>query len=89
MSKNKRYLNSPDVEAILNQNTNNIQIELFIKKDDNEGTDFYYIGKMLTDYDSQEQTQIPNEKGQMLPVVNLKFDIEPAVPQNIYNYLEA
>ena len=26
MSKNKRYLNSPDVEAILNQETNNIQI---------------------------------------------------------------
>ena len=89
MSKNKRYLNSPDVEAILNQNTNNIQIELFIKKDDNEGTDFYYIGKMLTDSESKEQTQIPNEKGQMLPVVNLQFDIEPAVPQNIYNYLEA
>lgn len=89
MSKNKRYLNSPDVDAILNQNTNNIQIELFIKKDDNEGTDFYYIGKMLTDSESKEQTQIPNESGQMLPVVNIQFDIEPAVPQNIYNYLGA
>lgn len=89
MSKNKRYLNSPDVEAILNQENNNIQIELFIKKDDNEGTDFYYIGKMKTDYDSKEQTQIPNEKGQMLPVVNLQFDIVPSVPQNLYSYLEA
>ena len=89
MSKNKRYLNSPDVEAILNQENNNIQIELFIKKDDNEGTDFYYIGKMKTDYESKEQTQIPNEKGQMLPVVNLQFDIEPSVPQNLYSYLEA
>ena len=89
MSKNKRYLNSPDVAAILEQKTNNIQIELFIKKDDNEGTDFYYIGKMKTDADSKEQTQIPNEKGQMLPVVNLKFDIEPAVPHNLYSYLEA
>ena len=89
MSKNKRYLNSPDVAAILEQKTNNIQIELFIKKDDNEGTDFYYIGKMKTDADSKEQTQIPNEKGQMLPVVNLKFDIEPAVPHNLYTYLEA
>lgn len=58
-------------------------------KDDNEGTDFYYIGKMKTDYESKEQTQIPNEKGQMLPVVNFQFDIEPSVPQNIYNYLEA
>lgn len=89
MSKNKRYLNSPDVEAILNQENNNIQIELFIKKDDNEGTDFYYIGNMKTDYESKEQTQIPDEKGQMLPVVNLQFDIVPSVPQNLYNYLEA
>ena len=89
MSKNNRYLNSPDVDAILNQSTNNIQIELFIKKDDNEGTDFYYIGKMFIDSESKEQTQIPNESGQMLPVVNIQFDIEPAVPQNIYNYLGA
>lgn len=89
MSKNKRYLNSPDVDAILNQERNNIQIELFIKKDDNEGTDFYYIGKMKTDYESREQTQIENEKGQMLPVVNLQFDVLPSVPQNLYNYLEA
>ena len=89
MSKNKRYLNSPDVDAILNQERNNIQIELFIKKDDNEGTDFYYIGKMKTDYESREQTQIENEKGQMLPVVNLQFDVLPSVPQNLYSYLEA
>lgn len=89
MSKNKRYINSPDGDAILHQRENNIQIELFIKKDDNEGTDFYYIGKMKTDFDSKEQTQIPNEKGQLLPVVNLQFDIFPAVPQNLYNYLEA
>ncbi len=89
MSKNKRYLNSPDVEAILNQETNNIQIELFIKKDDNEGTDYYYIGNMKTDYDSKEQTQISDEKGQLLPVVNLQFDIEPSVPLSLYNYIEA
>ena len=73
---------------IFHQNKNNIQIELFIKKDDAEGKDFYYIGKMITDFDSKEQTQIPNEKGQMLPVVNIQFNIEPPVPQNLYNYLE-
>ena len=89
MSKNKRYLTSPDVDTILNQGKNNIQIDLFIKKDDNEGKDFYYIGKLLTDYNSKEQTQIPNEKGEMLPVVNLQFDINHAVPHNIYNYLGA
>lgn len=43
---------------------------------------------MKTDYESREQTQIENEKGQMLPVVNLQFDVLPSVPQNLYNYLE-
>ena len=66
----------------------NSRPRLFIKKDDAEGKDFYYIGKMITDFDSKEQTQIPNEKGQMLPVVNIQFDIVPPVPQNLYNYLE-
>ena len=56
---------------------NHIRILLFIKKDDAEGKDFYYIGKMITDFNSKEQTQIPNEKGQMLPVVNIQFDIVP------------
>lgn len=65
-----------------------MKVLLFIKKDDAEGKDFYYIGKMITDFDSKEQTQIPNEKGQMLPVVNIQFDIVPPVPQNLFNYLE-
>jgi len=44
---------------------------------------------MKTDYETKEKTQIPNKKGQMLPVVNLQFDIVPSVPQNLYSYLEA
>ena len=64
------------------------QIELFIKKDDAEGKDFYYIGKMITDFDSKEQSHIQNEKGQKLPIVNIRFDMETPVPQNLYNYLE-
>ena len=85
MSKSKRSLTSPDVSSIINQDENHIQIMLFVKKDDNEGTDFYYMGNMNTVKDSAEQTKM--ESGES--VVNIQFDMKTPVPQNLYNYLEA
>lgn len=84
MSKSKRSLTSPDVSSILNQADNHIQIMLFVKKDDNEGTDFYYMGNMSTVKESAEQTQM--ESGES--VVNIQFDMETPLTQNMYNYLE-
>jgi hypothetical protein len=84
MSKSKRSLTSPDVLSIINQKDNNIQIMLFVKKDDNEGTDFYYMGNMNTVRESAEQTKM--ESGES--VVNIQFDMEIPVSQNMYNYLE-
>ena len=76
MSKNKRTSTSPDVSVILDQARNKIEIPLFVKKDDNEGTDFYYLGNMKSE-------------GKSVNVVNIRFDLENAVPQELYNYLEA
>jgi superfamily II DNA or RNA helicase len=43
MSKSKRTLNSPDVQAILGEN-GAIRLLLFIKKNNDEGQEFYYMG---------------------------------------------
>ena len=61
---------------------NHICVLLFIKKDDAEGTDFYYLGKM--NYNSFEDTKMKSGES----IVNIQFDIVPPVPQNLYNYLE-
>lgn len=86
MSKNKRTSTSPDVSVILDQARNKIEIPLFVKKDDNEGTDFYYLGNMKRD--TFEDTTMKSE-GKSVNVVNIRFDLENAVPQELYNYLEA
>ena len=59
---------------------------LFVKKNDGEGSDFYYLGKMR--YNSFEDTQMKDKNGAMVPVVNIQFDMENPVPQNLYSYLE-
>lgn len=89
MSKNKRYIKSPDVKDILEQETNKIQIPLFIKKDDNEGADFYYLGMMHVDPTSAKQEKISDDNGNLLPVVNLQYDLQPPLTQNMFNYLQA
>lgn len=61
---------------------NNIRVMLFIKKDDAEGTDFYYLGKM--NYNSYLDTTMKSGES----VVNIQFDMETPVPQNLYNYFE-
>ena len=71
-----------EVAAIIAQPENNIKVLLFIKKDDAEGTDFYYLGKMK--YNSFEDSTMKSGES----VVNIRFDMETPVPQTLYNYFE-
>ncbi len=86
MSKNKRTSSSPDVSEIINQRNNDIQIPLFVKKSDNEGSDFYYLGplKELSYKDTKMRAN-----GELVNVVNVIFSIDYPLPHNLYNYLES
>ncbi len=63
---------------------------LFVKKNDDEGSDFYYLGNMI--YNSFEDTKMNSEKDgriEKVPVVNIQFSMKNPVPQQLYNYLES
>ena len=85
MSRSRRTSESDEVAALINQNSNNIKIMLFVKKNDGEGSDFYYMGKMR--YNSFKDTFMKDKDGSDVSVVNIQFDMENPVPQNLYNYL--
>lgn len=90
MSRSRRTSDTPEVAALINQKVNNIKAMLFIKKSDDEGSDFYYLGNMI--YDSFEDTQInfhKDGKNEKLPVVNIQFKMKNPLPQNLYSYLES
>lgn len=78
MSRNRRTSKSGEVAALINQRQNNIKIMLFVKRNDREGRDFYYLGRMYTD--SFEDTTMNS-----MPVVNIKFNLETPIPQNLYD----
>lgn len=86
MSKSKRTLNSPDVQTIMNYKSG-LRLPLFIKKNNDEGTEFYYMGDIIPIKNSFEQTTMPDDKGKQVSVVKIKFSMNNPVEDSIYEYL--
>jgi superfamily II DNA or RNA helicase/HKD family nuclease len=87
MSKSNRNINSNDVQSILG-NKGAIRLPLFIKKNNDEGIDFYYMGEVSPNEKKVEQTEMKNDKGKQIPVVKIRFNLKNPVNANMYNYLQ-
>lgn len=86
MSKSKRTLSSPDVLSIRNY-TSGLRLPLFIKKGNDEGTEFYFMGDITPIENSFRQTSISNDSGRQVSVVKISFHMNWPVEDSIYEYL--
>ena len=86
-TRSNRTLHSNEVQTIIQAKENNIDIHLFVKKDDDEGTDFYYLGKGLPDRQSVAEDHMIDGKGKRLPVVHMNMVMEHPVENRLYDYL--
>ena len=84
MTRSNIKLDSKEPQAIINYKETNLKIHLFIKKSDDEGSDFYYIGQ-VEPFD-WTQTKIKNDEGKELDIVNFKYRLHNPVKEEIYNY---
>ncbi|MEB8328653.1 DEAD/DEAH box helicase [Flavobacteriaceae bacterium KMM 6897] len=79
-SRSNRRLKSPEIQSVINSE----RILLFIKKEDGEGSDFYYLGDVSIIEDGVEQSKM-KKSGQ--PVVHFKYKLQRPVEDGLYNYL--
>lgn len=80
-TKSNRRLSSPEVQAIL---SSEITLNLFVKKDDAEGTDFIYLGRVRPE-NAVETTM--GDADSELPVVTMNLRLEKSVDAATYAYL--
>lgn len=85
MSRSRRTSDSLEVANIIRQPDNKIKVMLFVKKNDDEGSSFYYLGNMKVDH--YKDTTMKDSSGNDVSVVNILFDMLKPVPWNLYNYL--
>ena len=86
-SRSKRTLESKEVLEIINSKENNNEIHFFIKKDDGEGTDFYYLGEVEVVKNSAKNSKMKDKNGSDIPVVTMEFLFRQTVEHNLYQYL--
>ena len=87
MSKIRRTLNSPDVDAIRKQPSSGMRMPFFVKKNKDEGLSFYYLGELTSIPSSFEQASMSIENERTVDVVKMDFDIDKSVDPSLYNYL--
>jgi superfamily II DNA or RNA helicase/HKD family nuclease len=85
-SKNRRTLRSPDVEFFRSAPACKM-LPLFVKKNDGEGIEFYYIGNLTPDRDSFRQQSMPDADGGSVSVVTMTMHLDKTVDDAFYKYL--
>lgn len=83
MSRNKRVVESPEIQSIIHAKKLGYSISLFIKRSDGESKFFYYCGQVeVLEY---EQTMI-SANGKKLPIVSFEFKLLSKIPDDLYYY---
>ena len=80
-SKSKRNLESPDVRSIIE---NSVDLHVFAKKDDADGSDFYYLGRASST--GAEQTTMPSGNGKALSVVRMTLTFDEPANAALFDY---
>ncbi len=86
MTRSRLTLSSPEVQKIINAERDGLDMRLFIKKSDSEGSDFYYFGRVRPI--EWRQTTQKDDHGNPLPIVNFKLELEHPAQDDLYDYFD-
>lgn len=84
MSRHNKKETDKELQTIIHSEKNGTKLLLFIMKNDNEGKDHYYLGRVH--YMSHNETICEGNSGTTEPIVNFQFQLETPVRDDIYDY---
>ena len=85
MSRSRRTLESKEIVEIKNYKENGLRLPLFVKKHNDEGADFYYMGDMTPT--AFEQTTLEDDQRNPVSIVRVNYLMNQPVEESIYRYL--
>lgn len=86
-TRSRRTLDSEEVRTILEADRLKIDLHVFVKKDDADGTEFYYLGKAHPDKKSAVQATMLDKSNNSISVVHMNLQLENPVENKLYGYL--
>lgn len=85
-TRSKRNLESSEVKEILKHKNTGLDIHIFVKKDDDEGSSFYYMGQVDLIDNSEEEEVMKDKNGNDVSVVTMNLQFRKEIPLNVYDY---
>lgn len=82
-TRSPRNLNSKELQPILNHKEAQIDLHVFVKKEDSEGSMFYYLGRAYLSEGTQQNETMANGKS----VVSMHLKMEHPIRDDIYRYI--
>lgn len=86
-TRSNRTLKSGEVQKIIKAEEDNLDIHIFVKKDDDEGSAFYYLGEAIPDKKTVQQDRMKDKNGNEIPVVRMNMVLEHPVDHTLYHYI--
>ncbi|WP_328802275.1 DEAD/DEAH box helicase [Paenibacillus sp. LX16] len=86
-TKNRRTLESEEVQTIIKADQLKIDLHLFVKRNDADGIEFYYLGKVHPGQNSAYQATMLDKNGNSISVVHMNLVLENSVESKLYGYL--
>lgn len=80
-SRSRRTLESKEVSLVV---AGLVQVHVFVKKDDAEGSDHYYLGRATAH--EAEETTMPDANGEPLSVVTMLLKFDQPIKQGLFDY---
>lgn len=87
-TKSRRKLSSPDVQYFFGLSEGQ-RLPVFVKKNDDEGKSFYYLGDGFPDKDSFEERMMPDGNGGSVSVVRILLRLPTPINLGLFEYLTA
>ena len=64
-----------------------MRMPLFVKKNDDEGDEFYYLGELTAIPEKFVDTSMPSDNGENVKIVKMEFLLDRDVDFRLFKYL--
>lgn len=88
-TRSNRTTASKEVQEIIDAEKQGNRIYIFVKKDDDEGREFYYMGEASPLKHTAENTSMQDKNGKLIPVVRLNLQLKEEIDADLYRYLHS
>jgi len=85
-SRSRRTLETNEVKEILNHQRLGVDVHVFMKKDDDEGSLFYYFGQADVLPETAKEESMKDKNGKDVSVVTMNMSFHQPVPMNVFEY---